>query len=134
MLYFFSANRSIALYFIVQLLFIVFIRTSAYRNGDCISEFFLGNTVTVLFHFLYCDQGLADNFNLTERMRIRYEFVLSSEYLLDYFAHDAVLVAIEQFFNRNLCHVCYLLGFLVTHNIPQKMAQVQRKAEELSIK
>ena len=74
---------------------IVFIRTSAYRNGDRIPEFNLGNTVTVLFHFFYCDQGLADNFKLTERVRIRNEFILASEYLLDHFAHDAVFVAIE---------------------------------------
>ena len=74
---------------------IVFIRPSAHRKGDCISEFSLGNTVTVLFHFFYCNQGLTDNFKLTERMRIRYEFLLSSEYLLDHLAHDAVLVAVE---------------------------------------
>ena len=32
---------------------------------------------------------------LAERMRIRYEFVLPSEYLLDNFAHDTVFVAVE---------------------------------------
>lgn len=68
----------------------VFIRTSAHRKGDRIPEFSLGNTVTVPFHFFYCNQGLADNFELAERVRIRNELILPSEYLLDHFAHDAV--------------------------------------------
>ena len=29
----------------------VFIKTSTYINGDCIPEFFLSNTVTILFSF-----------------------------------------------------------------------------------
>ncbi len=39
-------------------------------------------------------------------------------------AHNIVFIAAVQFFNRDFCHVCYLLG-LVTHNISQTDAEVQ---------
>jgi len=60
--------------------------------GDAVH---LVHAVTVPFHFFYRYQGLADNFKLAERMRIRYEFILPSEYLLDHLAHHTVLVTVE---------------------------------------
>ena len=90
----------------------VFIRTSAYRNGDRFPEFSLGNTVTVLFHFFYCYQGLTDNFKLKRRLLINTCLVgRSEEHRLEDLAHHSIFVAVVQFFDRYLCHVCYLLGF-----------------------
>ena len=79
----------------------VFIRTSAYRNGDRISEFSLGNTVTVLFHFLYCNQGLADNFKFQRRLLIHTCLVgRCEEHRLEHLAHHSVFVAIHYALDR----------------------------------
>ena len=101
----------------------------SYRNGDRIPEFTLGNTVTVLFHLFNCYHGLTDEFYLYPCPTFLGLLVNAElQCLCCHRAHDIVFLAAVQLFNRNLCNECYLLC-LVTHNIPQKMGEVQTNSD-----
>ena len=56
--------------------------------------------------------SLADEFHLDPRLTFFGSLVNAEHHRLDRNrAHDIVFLAAVQFFNRYLCHVCYLLGF-----------------------
>lgn len=69
-----SCDRDTSLDYVhnaICLVVTVHILPPSYRNSDRISEFALGNTVTVLFHVFDCDNGLTDQLHLKPCLSVR---------------------------------------------------------------
>ena len=100
-------------------------RLLAYRNGDRISEFALGYTVTVLFHFFGCDECLTDQFHLEPCLSVRCVRVdAGQDCLCSDGGKDLIFISAVELFDRVFCHLCCLL-FVGSTRISQEEAEVQ---------